>query len=140
MYGIYDNDELIFKGSSNEVADMFNLQNASLYTYYSKGIKIKGKYAVKKLEYIKPVKPSVTIIKKNKHQQTLEYLISHLERYGNVYSKENPESYIDELNSQGYKVKVNEYITVQDDFVINCPTSNRKRKKSIDYVITSIKE
>lgn len=79
-----------------------------------------------------------------KEQETLEYLIAHLDRYGNVYLKDNPEYYIQELEKRGYKCKLDTYLAIDDaQIIINekCFVNRKGRRRyTTDYVLTRIKE
>lgn len=77
-------------------------------------------------------------------QETLEYLIAHLDRYGNVFLKDNPDYYIHELEKRGYKCKLDKYLTIDDaNIIINekCLVSKKnKRRYATDYILTRIKD
>ena len=77
-------------------------------------------------------------------QETLEYLITHLDRYGNVYLKDNPDYYIQELEKRGYRCKLDTYLAIDDASIIineKClVTKKNKRRYATDYVLTRIKE
>lgn len=77
-------------------------------------------------------------------QETLEYLIAHLDKYGNVYLKKDPEFYMQELEKRGYKCKLDTYLTIDDASIIineKCLVSKKnKRRYATDYVLTRIKD
>lgn len=77
-------------------------------------------------------------------QETLEYLIAHLDRYGNVYLKKDPEFYMQELEKRGCKCKLDTYLAIDDASIIineKCLVSKKnKRRYATDYVLTRIKD
>ena len=138
-YKVYDvDDNLVFQGSTNEVCYHFHIGLCSLYSYYGRGSKIGGIYRVERVQIDKETKQPIK--KPSKYEKTLDYLIRHLEEYGNVYLNEEPSKYLDELKKKGYKVKIDKYITVSGgNMVINEKVFNgRKSKRHIDYVLTRL--
>ena len=138
-YKVYDaDDNLVFQGSTRDVCYEFNIALCSLYSYYGRKSKIGGIYRVERVQLDEETKQPIK--KPSKYEKTLDYLIRHLDRYGNVYLNENPEKYLKELEKNGYKVKVDTYITVDHgNIVINEKVFNgRKNKRYKDYVLTRL--
>lgn len=143
LFEIYDpEDNLIFVGNTNEVCEQFNIQLNSLYAYYSRNSKIGGIYTVKRIETEKPKKaiprtPSI-------EEQMMDYIIRHLNYYGNVYMKHDPSEYLDELKKLGYRCKIDKYQVIDDAEIIiseSCLNNRkRKRKYATDYVLTRVKD
>ena len=46
IYNVYDNHELVFRGSANQISKKYNIKYSNVYNYVYRGIKIKGKYRV----------------------------------------------------------------------------------------------
>lgn len=142
-FEIYDpEDNLIFIGNTNEVCEQFNLQLNSLYSYYCRNSKIGGMYTVKRIETEKPKKVIPT--KPTKEELMMDYIIMHLDKYGNVFINNDTTDYLDRLNKMGYKCKIDKYQVIDDAEIIiseNC-LNNRKRKRryKTDYVLTRIKD
>ena len=143
LFEIYDpEDNLIFVGNTNEVCEQFNIQLNSLYAYYSRNSKIGGMYTVKRVVADKPEK--VIPKKPTKEDLMMDYIIRHLENYGNVFMRNDPTDYLDRLNKLGYKCKIDKYLVIDDAEIIISESclNNRKRKRryATDYVLTRIKD
>lgn len=141
-YEIYDSDNnLVFTGNHNEVCEQFNLEMNSLYAYYCRGSKIAGEYTVKRIIYETEKEKVKRVL--TEREKTIDYIVRHLEYYGNVYVKKDPSEYLDELEKLGYKCKIDEYQTIDDVEIIVSETSKalrkRKRKYTTDYVLTRLK-
>lgn len=138
-YGIYDLDgNMVFKGNSNAIIDKYNVSVSSLYHYAVNGIKMKRKYRVKRLGiYVAPKEEKVKV--KPKEQTYLEYVIKHLEEYGNVYSRVNPEKYLSQLKELGYDCDYKQYqASIRDDFILDANKKQyltKKKEYVTDYVI-----
>ena len=142
LFEIYDPEEnLIFVGNTNEVCEQFNIQLNSLYAYYSRRSKIGGIYTVKRIEVENPKKVMPRI--PTKEEQMMDYIIRHLNYYGNVYMKHDPSEYLDELKKLGYRCKIESYQVIDDTEIIISETAKlnrkRKRKYTTDYVLTRLK-
>lgn len=141
IYEVYDAKTGIgeFQGTAREIADKYDVSESAIY-HYKNRCKMKRKYYIRTIGERKTQKQPIKEIKKSKYQQTLEYIMLHLERYGNVYCPEPPNKYIQELKDNGFNVKVNMYRTYDEEFVINVPGNKNKGKYEIDYILTLIKE
>lgn len=142
LFEIYDPEEnLIFVGNTNEVCEQFNIQLNSLYAYYSRNSKIGGVYTVKRIETEKPKKVMPTI--PTKEELMMDYIIRHLENYGNVFMKNDPTDYLGRLKKLGYHCKIDKYQVIDDAEIIiseSCLNNRkRKRKYTTDYVLTRLK-
>ena len=137
IYEVYEADtgKVVYKGTTRQIASKYNVSYANIFMYKKK-CKMCRKYYIR---YTGECKAAEKKPKKTKHEKTLEYLIAHLNTYGNVYSKDNPELYMKELNDMGYKVKVDKYIMPEyDDLKFDGSAKRRKVKCSTDYVITRL--
>lgn len=135
IYYVYDDkNNLVFKGTKRQVCSKFKISYNSLYSYYGEGSKINKIYRVVKGEEIIP---------ETKEDKLIKYYTSHLDIYGNVYSKENPEPYLSKLKKLGYHCKIDTYNVLDDTEIIVSESSKVHRKKKrnyrTDYVITRLK-
>ena len=101
IYGLYDGEYLIFKGTRKEICDMCKIGLHSFYTYVGGERKMNGKYRVHHLvgneKVVKKPKPK-PISKDDEH---LEYLFSMLKMYGNTCSVFDPVPYFEKLKDMG---------------------------------------
>lgn len=104
VYGIYEGDKLVFKGTSTELKNEHKEFEKLCFSYYASGeylmlskykVKVLGTQKIKRIINTKPM-PKV-----NKHAKTLEYLIKHLSDYGNTVLCEDPKHYREELKEIG---------------------------------------
>lgn len=139
VYGLYDGDELIFKGNRMDVEKRFNVNKNCIFTYLRTGAKINGKYAIKKVgqDYF-----DVECKRKKKERQAkreekwtledhYEYLEWHLKYYGNTSCRFDPNPYLKQLKKAGYKVKVKEIL----DEPQKIQTRGRPRKAKMHYYL-----
>lgn len=138
LYGVFDKDgNMVYSGTGRQLVKKYDFSPSSLYSYYSGNCKLKRMYDVRVIgeyEAVQEIKQEGR--KLTKHERLIQYYVSHLKKYGNVYSKENPEPYLTELKELGYDVEITAYTRLKDDFVINAPIKDNKRKRYvIDYVL-----
>lgn len=145
IYGVFDGDELIFKGTRKEISQKFDVKCVSMSSYTSQGVKLKGLYTVRKvgyeereLEYNLRNRTIKRVIEPTKElsyrDNPFECLVWHLRAYGNTsVSSFNPTQYVDDLKKLGIRVLIkempNEYV---DDSLQT--TRNRHRKGVHWYV------
>ena len=145
-YGVYDLEgNLVFRGNSNQLLDKYDVSPDMIYHYVKGGAKMKRKYIVKRLGIYQQEKEEVKIAKKlSEKEKYFNYLIRHLKEHGNVYSRVNPEKYLDELEELGYKCKIEKYYAPRkEDFVIADRRKNKKpklREYDTDYVLVRLNE
>lgn len=138
-YKIYDTDNnFIFEGDVNQVRERFNLSPyTNLYNYYSNKSLLLKKYRVIRYEN------GVAINTLPKKIDNMDYIIRHLDWYGNVYMSHDPSEYLDELKKLGYVCKIDTYKVLDDMEIIVSESSKVHRKKKrnyrTDYVLTRIK-
>lgn len=140
-YKVYDLDNnFIFQGDVNQVREKFNLSpHTNLYNYYSNRSLLLKKYRV--IRYEDGVAVNNLPSKVDKHKETMEYIIRHLNIYGNVYLNHEPSDYLTELESEGYRVKVDVYNPIDDDLLVLGEGAIKKKKKQVkDYIITRLKD
>ena len=128
LYGIYNLEgQLLFEGNAKECENKFNVPSTSLYWYSRNDMTLYKSYKVK-INGVWQKKEEERPLPKPMKEQRLEYLIRHLDRYGNVYvnPKWKPDTYIEELRKKGYKVKVKVYERLVGE--------GKKKVKEIDYV------
>ena len=140
FFEIYDDGNLIFKGKGKDVSYQFNIAENTLYNYYCYGHKIGKRYDVKKV-HVEPIKEVKEPKRKlTKHEETINYIVWHLNQYGNVYVNHDPTPYLKELKELGYDCKIDEYKTLDDiDIIISEENTVNRRKKrhyATDYVLT----
>lgn len=105
-YALIENGEVAYEGTENELRIKLNKPSLSLSNYCGVNYRVDGRYRVKKVGVVdtkitKNRKPKVT-----KEEKIMDYLKSHLEKYGNtVFAKSNPETYLDLLKKDGIKCK-----------------------------------
>lgn len=101
VYGLYDGEYLIHKGTRKEICEMCGIGLHSFYTYVDGQRKMNGKYNVHHIngdeKVVKKPKPKP----KNKDDEHLEYLFSMLKIYGNTCSTFNPEPFMMKLKTKG---------------------------------------
>lgn len=141
IYEVYDVETGVvdFTGTSQEIGYKYDVPYNAIYHYRNK-CKMRKKYMIRPIGVYNPPKDEVKTKKLTKEERVIGYLIRHLKMYGNVYINENPDKYLNILKKQGYKVKVDKYITVDGgNIVINEKVFNgRKNKHHIDYVLTRL--
>lgn len=107
IYGIFDSEEMIFKGTNEEVADAYGVTPKSVYYYAIKGMRLKKKYGVKFLN-----KPGRSVEPKRirtKEEIQLEHLVTHLKIYSNCASVFDPVPYYPELLDLGMNCRCHEF-------------------------------
>lgn len=108
IYGVFDNDVLVFQGSRDQVANRYNLKPGSIYQYPRRNMKIRNRYTVRVLnaeiqrKYV-PIIPQKTI-----HDKRLEHLVTHLRIYENCASVFDPVPYFPDLLDLGINCRCRE--------------------------------
>ena len=118
VYGLYDNGELIFKGNRMQVEKQFNVNRNCIFSYLRKGLKINGKYDIKKVgqDYF-----DVECKRKKKERQRkrseawsledrYDYLEWHLKYCGNTICQFDPYPYLERLEEAGLKTNVKQIL------------------------------
>ena len=139
IYEVYipETNEVVFTGTSRQIAAKFNVSYANIYMYKKK-CKLCRKYQTR---YVGDIDvPNEKPKKMSKHERTLEYLIKHLNLYGNVYLNEDPDKYLDELKKLGYRVKIDKYLSPRKKDFIICEVKHfkKKGKYDTDYILTRL--
>ena len=102
IYGLYENDELVFKGTAREILDKYDIRQDNLWVYVGRGIKLFGKYRINKLDDEQITPPKKEHKKRlTKYEKDLDYLIRHLREYGNTLLNYKPNKYIEDLKAVG---------------------------------------
>ena len=104
MYGLFDGEYLVFKGTRYQICDYANIGEKSFYAYLNGQRKLNSKWWVRhvsKNEVVVAPKPP-----KSKNEQRFEYLYSMLKLYGNTCSSFDPEPYINQLRDKGLDVEM----------------------------------
>lgn len=97
VYEAYEGDELVAAGSAGDIIRQLKLpSNYPISNFAETEYKMLGRYTVM-------LAGSQRIYPKTRHEKNLEYLISHLSRYGNTVFDKEPIEFMDELEKAGYK-------------------------------------
>lgn len=137
---VIEDGQVVFRGTYVEIADFLGTTKKAVRTGANYKRKFKSKYwvvysgwrieEIKKKEVVK--KPEVR--KPTKFEAKLDYMIRHLNEYGNTVTNTNPEPYLQELVNRGYlvgfrKVRDNKH---HDSLI----ASTSRGKQQYFYVIT----
>lgn len=107
IYALYENGKEVFRGTYNDICENIGEINNSLGWYETRGCKLFGKYEVKKVgkntdtgERLPRIFPDA------KKLDTLDYLLMHLNQYGNTIlnsnrSEQDVIKYIRQLKRKG---------------------------------------
>ena len=146
IYGVYDGDKMVFRGTSKEIAERYNVKRASMPSYTTRGTKLKGLYTVMQIDtenrkvrynvvrsrrkmYVEPIREL------NYEDNPFECLVWHLRKYGNTSVVFDPSKYVKDLNELGISVLIKEIPDdIRDDK--EKPTKQRKHKSVHWYVET----
>lgn len=105
-YALIENDKVAYEGTEMELREMFNTPFISFSSYVTGEYRFKRKYIVKKIGEVEVEIKKLRKPKPKKEVEIMDYLKSHLEKYGNtVFTKSNPETYLDLLKKDGIKCK-----------------------------------
>ena len=100
IYGVYDGDHLIYKGTRGDVCTHYDIAERSIYEYIKGHRKLHGKFVIKRLDGIRrdePVKTKSEAVKQDK----FDYLLFHLKFYGNTIACFDPRPFYDRLKEKG---------------------------------------
>ena len=110
-YDFYEKGEWVFRGTNKEFKDHFNVQfTGSVASYARSNSLILGRFRAYHAEA--------------KQDKRLDYLATHLEKYGNTVSKKDPAQYIEALKEQGINCTIRK-----------CVARDAKRRKDVYYII-----
>lgn len=109
-YKILDGDQVIFDGSSIEIAEKFGIKPKDLGTYADNHTKLLSKYYVVRNGKVMAERPK-KIVQSSKHQDNLEYLIKHLRKYGNTCFNGKIDDYIEELKEVGLEPRIRQVVS-----------------------------
>lgn len=114
LFAVYEDGKQLYKGSAIECMNFLDLTSKDIvYSYARNKQTLYGKYIFKRagervsegnqkvLKKQKQEKPKLT-----KHEEKLNYLVFHLNLYGNTIIKGDPKSYLHELKQQGINVSI----------------------------------
>ena len=101
---IDDENNVVAKGTDFELRKQFN-SVTRFSSYESNQTKYLKKYKVVKCGVKEQnIKYNRKYVVKEKKDNTMSYLVEHLQRYGNtVFAKKNPEHYLELLKKEGIK-------------------------------------
>lgn len=117
IYGLYDGEKEIIRGTQREFQEKGYLKNSSSLASYSKSpnrrlngyqVKIIGSLSLNDGKLYPYVNKNNNGIVKEKPKQTteLEYLQYHLNKFGNTFTRKNPAIYCDELHKMGIDINI----------------------------------
>lgn len=116
IFNFYENGKWVFKGTSREFKEHFNLDfNGSVSPYARNNSTICGRFKAKRVEDVD-------------FEKKVDYFADKLKFYNEVYSKMNPEIYLEALRERGYNCTYRKYVIKQ----------NMGRKRETDFVIEKI--
>ena len=126
-YGVYNLDgELIYRGDVDDIVTSLDTKRNTVYVAVKNGFKVKRKYYVREIG-----------TKKTMYEEQLDYLIRHLDRYGNtvIPSGKKPSDFLEELEKRGYICEVKTYKNyVGENITLDRPNFS-KRKIDYDYIL-----
>lgn len=101
MYGLFDGEYLVFKGTRYEICDKCHVKLKSFYEYLKLSRRMNGKYWVYRINGDEPIQQRPEPIFKSMEEEHFDYLYSMLRIYGNTCSVFNPEPYMKKLKNKG---------------------------------------
>lgn len=107
-YAVLREGEVMTKGTAEQIGRFMGICGTTVMAYASHGKEVDG------VSYVRvPKDPSLINRKETKDPKGIDYIMLHFVEYGfpNVYMKENPEKYRDELERRGYATR---YRTIRD--------------------------
>ena len=141
VYGVYDEDKLVYEGTCDEIAEKYQVGQRSIYTYLHLQTKMLGRYDIKPMGYTKrkethpelveTVKPKPVEVDLQKDH--LAYLVHHLRLCGNTScSSFDPRVYLDQLKDIGIECTVKE---VPEVTLTTETKRGRKPKPKVHYYV-----
>ena len=141
IYGVYDGNEMVFKGTRKEISREFGLNLNAMCSYTTGRCRLKGLYSVEEIgeEY-----RSIEHTGRNYHLQQgkkaeekqmdyrtdpLRCLEWHLKTYGNTLIPFDPTSYLEDLKSKG----INARVTLKPETIERKRVTRRGRKPKQTY-------
>lgn len=123
VYECYEkNDKLLIKGTSEEVAELIGCNRSTVNAYAFTDKPVFEKYFIKKVDTVLvnvEYKQRRKVEKKAEtfNDNTLDYLVRHLKRYGNTVlpTRTNPNKYLEALRSMGLDCFVRKVNDVLDN-------------------------
>ena len=105
VFKLFEDGEMIMRGTAAQIADRLVMCPENVYIAAKQGMKLFKVFTVQEDGYDCEEKKIPELkVKKTKHQEKLEYILWHLQHYGNTSIKGNPKEYIDELEREGFHV------------------------------------
>ena len=101
IYGVYDGEYLIFKGTRHEICNEFRIRPTGFYEYAKGSRRLRGKFDVCRINGDEPIQQRPEPIFKSMEEEHFDYLYSMLRIYGNTCSVFNPEPYMKKLKNKG---------------------------------------
>jgi len=104
IFDVYEGDKLIFSGNQTQIRTRFGLyKGISIHNYARKGIKLFRRYTIVDTEKVEEKKPKII------DKKELDYLLFHLEHYGNTITHKDLNDYVDILKNNGFNVRIIEH-------------------------------
>lgn len=125
IYAVYDGDIEVFRGTSQQVTEKFDLCGTSPNEYFRRNMLIQRKYRVVVLGNAPHKERKEKARSLTKHEKELEYLVTHLRTYGNTIFPTEPKKYIKELNDLGINVRYRKVRDWDDDSYIKMRTKRQ---------------
>ena len=144
IYGIYENDVLLFKGTSKEVADKYDFTTKEVSSYANRGTRLRGQYVVKR---------EFTTRKPKKEKKSVEYIYGLFEK-SKLVDKGTPEELakkyntsVNQLTTYVYtgnnylgKYLVKKIVKTDENFEEMSKRINKKKfQENLDYLMTNLK-
>ena len=118
-FKLYEDNTLVTIGTADELADRLITDRTNIYMAAKSERPLFKRFKViemgedELIETPKEEKP-----RKSKHQQKLEYLIWHLEHYGNTSLKGDPREYLNELSERGIDIYYHKSVFSNKDYIL----------------------
>ena len=110
IYGLFLNNELVDKGTCDELIKKYGTtRNSLIGKAYTDGLYL-NKYAVRTIGRTDN-NIDLKRTQSSKHQANLEYLIKHLRKYGNTCFNGKVEDYIEELKEVGLEPRIRQVVS-----------------------------
>jgi len=147
IFGVFDNEKLIFEGSRKEIAKKFDIRENTMSSYICNKCKLKRKYDVRYLGRTETREVEYNMVRKGRVKRNIKetpeydwktnpigYLTLNLKLYGNTCTNTDPTKYLKELEQQGIKAKVTPHQERTENYIIK----NRREKPKTWYLVEEV--
>ena len=122
IFELYEDDRFVMKGTVEDLAERLIISDSAIYMAAKSGTLLFKRFSVKQVGVVyenkQTTKPIPNHRKKSKHQEKLEYLIWHLNHYGNTSIKGDPKEYQKELQELGIDIYFYKSAFSKKDYMI----------------------